>query len=307
MDNQKIINNEFFIEKALNRKINRTPIILIINPYNENYFKALEKFINLNLVDYLIVGNKEKINSAIANIDFKLDDNKFYETKDDLDSLLVSMNLLKEKKADILLKGIIESSDILKFILKKEYRFIEKDFISHVAVLFNKDWEQFYLITDGAMNIAPTLNQKKSIINNAAYLYNKIENKKPYVACLCAKDKIYEKMNSTIDADKLKIMNENNEIKNCYVSGPMQFDIALNKKSKEIKNNKDIVAGKANILLVNDIESGNILIKSLVHFSNAIFAGLVIGLTFPFILTSRSNTIDDLISSIAISYLLLNE
>jgi len=305
MNNKKVINNEYFIQKIFDKKIKEIPTILIINPYNENYFKALSKFVDLKLVNYLLIGNKEKIEAIANSINFKISPNKLIATNNNFDSLAIAMNLLKENKPYILLKGVIHSSDLLKYVLKNEYQFIKRDFLSHVAILFNKDWEKFYLITDGAMNIAPDINQKKAIINNAVYLYKKIENKKPYIACITAKDEVYEKMNSTIHAFKLKTMNDNNEIRDCYVSGPMQFDIAIDKKSKDIKNNQDVVGGNADILLVNDIESGNILIKSLVHFANATFAGLIIGLKFPMVLTSRLNTINDLIASIAICYLLL--
>ena len=303
---KKNITLDYFIDKALETKKGKVPTLVITCPYEADSIVAIKKAIKLELIKALFVGEKKLAEKAAKEADFELTSENFFDAKDDADAARITMELLRDDKAQMLMKGLIDTSLLLKTLLVKDYGLRTGKLFSHAIVSFNDDFDKYYIITDAGMNIAPTLEQKKEIIENSVLLAHALGIKEPKVACLTAKEKVYDKMPATLDAAALQKMNQDGIIKNCIVSGPLQLDNAINEHSAKVKGIEDPVAGKADILLVPDIEAGNIFSKGLYYLCNWAFAGIVIGAKIPIVLTSRSSDERDQISSICLACSMAN-
>jgi len=209
-----------------------------------------------------------------------------------------------EKKAHALMKGLLDTSIFLKPLLKKEYDLKKESLLSHAMLLYREKDDRFYLVSDGGMVIAPTLEQKKTILHNTVELAHAMGLSNPVAVPLTAKEKPYEKMPATMDAESLRLMNVAGEIKGCRVSGPMQFDVAVSKESATKKGVKDPLAGQAEILLCPCIEVGNVLVKSLTYLADFVNFGLVLGAKIPIIVVSRSDGEEEKLGSIYLARLL---
>ena len=202
------------------------------------------------------------------------------------------------------MKGLIDTSIIMKQVLDREIGLRNENVISHIALFEVPTYHKIFMVTDAAMNIAPDLVQKKEIIENAVNMALSIGISMPKVAVLAAKEKVSPKMEATIDAGELKSMNEDGIIKNCIVDGPLALDNAINEESAKIKGIESEVAGDADILIVPDIEAGNVLYKALTFLANAKSAGLIVGARAPIVLTSRADNEEAKLNSIALATLM---
>lgn len=296
------IKASFFIDKGLANK--KKPIIAaIVCPYKDYFIDSIIESINIGIIDHAILIGDNRINDLI-NID---DKNKIevINTNTDIESVNKSIELFKEKKVSIIIKGLVESSLFLKRIISKENNMLKSKLLSHCCVSYNENYSNYYLITDAVVNIKPNLNNKIDIIKNAVSLAHLLGIEKPRVANLCAIEKLNEKMQDTIDATKINEMYKNNEFENCIISGPLQIDNAISSESANIKSIDDDVSGKSNILMCPNIESANILSKALVYLSNWSFCGVLVGTKCPIVLNSRACSKKDMIVSIAIATLML--
>jgi len=215
----------------------------------------------------------------------------------------VAVELIRNGKADIIAKGLVSSSDYLKAILAPE-GLKGNSLLSHVAVFEIPTYHKLLTITDAAVTIAPDINEKVTLINNAVLCTKSLGIMNPKVACVCAVEKVNPvKMPSTEHAAILSMMNKRGQITGCIVDGPFGLDNAISKHSAEIKKVPGIVAGDADIILADDIESANILYKSLNYFAHATCAAIVLGATAPVVLTSRADDYKTKLTSIALAAL----
>lgn len=255
----------YFVDLAIKTSKIKQKLIVTC-PYEEYSIGSIVKCVELELIDVIFVGEKDKILEAAKKAQIDLPDSvEIVETIDDLSAAKTTMEYLRDKKATILMKGLIDTSVLLKTMLAKEYGLRTKRVMSHCCVSFNEDYNKYYLITDAAMLIKPNLEQKKQMILNAVDFAHALGIEKPMVANLCAKEKAYEKMPDTLEAAKLQEMYINGEITGCVVSGPLQIDTAISVESASIKGTKDPVAGKADILVCPNIEAANIFSKGIVY------------------------------------------
>lgn len=202
------------------------------------------------------------------------------------------------------MKGLIDTSIIMKQVLDKEIGLRTGSIISHMAVFDVDTYHKLLFVTDAAMNISPDLNQKKDILINAVDLAHSMGIDKPKVAVIAAKEKVSTKMEATVHAEELANMNRNGEIKGCIVDGPLALDNAISKKAAETKGIESEVAGDADILLMPYIEAGNVLYKSLTYFANSKNAGIILGAKAPIVLTSRADSEETKLYSIVLSVIL---
>ena len=230
-----------------------------------------------------------------------LDKIEIYDLQDDQEIIKKAVELVINKEVDILMKGKVTTAQLLKGVLNKEYGMKHKSFLSHFALFEIPNYHKLLAITDVALNILPNLEHKVHILNNAVSFIRKIGVDKPKIAALSAIEMVNEKMPSTMDAALLSIMQRRGQIKNCLVDGPLAFDNAVSLESKKQKNLGGEVAGNADILLVPNVESGNILYKSLVAFADAKVAGIVLGADFPIVLTSRADSEETKLNSILLA------
>lgn len=204
----------------------------------------------------------------------------------------------------MVMKGLVDTSIILKSVLDKDKGLRTGNILSHVAVFDIKKYDRLFFITDAAMNLAPDPNAKKQIIENACKVAYSLDIDLPKVAVICAKEKVNPKMKDTVDAKELEDMCNRGELKDCIVGRPFALDNAVSLEPANYKAINHPVAGKAHILLVPNIEAGNILYKLLVFFSESKNAGVIVGAKAPIILISRADNEETKLNSIALGVLM---
>lgn len=265
---------------------------------------AVKEAKNLNIIEPILVGDREKIEKVSHDIEFELKDIEVIDEKDGQLAARKATELVSSSNADILMKGLIDTSIIMKQVLDKDIGLRTENIISHVAVFDVETYHKLVFVTDAAMNISPNLEQKKDIIINAVELAHSMGIDKPKVAVIAAKEKVSPKMEATLHAKELADMNRNGDIDGCIVDGPFALDNAISKKAAETKGVKSEVAGDADILLMPYIEAGNVLYKALTYFASSKNAGIILGAKAPIVLTSRADNEETKLYSIVLSVLL---
>ena len=220
-----------------------------------------------------------------------------------MEASLKAVEIVSTGKAHMVMKGLVDTSIILKAVLNKEVGLRTGKPLSHVALFHVPGFDKMHLVTDAAMTIAPDLEGKKALIENIVPVAKALDIDMPKVAVICAKEKPNPKMPDTMDARALQEMNERGEIKDCIVGGPLALDNAVSKKASEIKGIDHPCAGDADILLTGDIEAGNVLYKSMIYFGKAKNAGVIVGAKAPIVLTSRADSDEAKLYSIALGVL----
>ena len=258
----------------------------------------------LGIVEAYLIGDKVKINRLANEIDMDLSQFVVIDKTDPVEAAREAVCLVSSGKAQVLMKGLVDTSTIMKAVLDKEIGLRGDSILSHVAIFEEKGYKQLFYVTDAAMNIAPTLEEKAKIIENCVEVAHALDNELPKVGIICAVEKVNKKMEATIHAQKLVDMNEKGEIRNCIIGGPFALDNAISKEAAMIKNINHSVAGNAEILMVPDIEAGNVLYKSLSFFAMAKNAGIMVGAKAPIILTSRSDSREAKLHSIALGVMI---
>lgn len=249
----------------------------------------------------ILVGDVEKIRAIQAEAGLADRDYTYVEEADPAEACRVAVRLVHEGRAQVLMKGLVDTALILKAVLDKEYGLRKAPVLSHVAVFQVKGWDRLLFVTDAAMNIAPDLEAKAAVVRNAVEVAQRLGKEKPIVAALCAVEKVNPKMQATLDAQALVEMNENGQLSGCRVMGPLALDNAISPEAAHHKGISDPDAGMADILLVPYIEVGNALYKSLVFFAGAANAGIIVGAAAPIVLTSRADSDEAKLNSIALA------
>ncbi|MCF8225882.1 MAG: bifunctional enoyl-CoA hydratase/phosphate acetyltransferase [Bacteroidales bacterium] len=242
------------------------------------------------VIEPLFVGDKEKTVGLADVMQLSLKKFQFIDEQDAEQAVIKAVKLIHEKKAEVLMKGKIGTSIMLKAVLNKEYGLRTGKLLSHFALFEVETYHKLIGVTDVAMNIAPNLDEKIAILNNAVGIFNKLNIQEPKVAVLGAVEQVNTSMNATLDAALLSKMNQRGQIRNCLIDGPLAFDNAISAESARHKEIKSEVAGDTDLLLMPDIEVGNVLYKSLVFFAKAKVASMIVGATVPIVLTSRSDS-----------------
>lgn len=266
--------------------------------------EAVAKAIEVGLADFLLLGNREKVESILCESHPGLLEKQGIEiihTASNEESAYYAVKAVREKKAGVLMKGNLSTSVFLKAVLNKEVGLRSGKVLSHVAVFEIPNYKKWILLTDSAMNIAPDLEQKAEIIKNAVGIAHSIGITMPKVAPLAAVEVINPAMSATLDAACLTQMNRRGQIPNCIVDGPLALDNAISALAAKHKGVAGEVAGNADILMVPAIEVGNVLYKSLVYFANAKVGAVLAGATAPIVLTSRTDSAESKLYSLALA------
>lgn len=271
---------------------------------DKDVLSAVKTAKDLGIIEPVLVGNKLKIEKVSEEIGFDISNVEVVDEKDGVLATKEATRLVSSGKADVLMKGLIDTSVIMKQVLDKEIGLRTDKIISHVAVFDVETYHKIFFVTDAAMNISPDLNQKKDIIVNAVELAHSLDIDTPKVAVVGAKEKVSKKMEATIHAKELADMNKAGDIVGCVVDGPFALDNAISKQAAKLKGIESEIAGDADILLMPDIEAGNILYKSLNFFAEAKSAGIILGTKAPIVLTSRADNEEAKLHSIVLAVLL---
>ncbi|MCH4889990.1 phosphate butyryltransferase [Acidaminobacter sp. JC074] len=271
---------------------------------DNDVLKAVDNAKKNGIVEAILVGDKEKIEAIAKEESIDLNDYEIIDIKDLAEASLKAVELVSSGKAHMVMKGLVDTSIILKAVLNKETGLRTGSVLSHVAIFDVMNYPRLLLVTDAAMNIAPTLEQKKQIIENSLQVANGLDIDQPKVAVICAKEKVNPKMPATVDAGELVKMNENGDLTGCIVGGPFALDNAVSVEAAKLKGIDHPVAGHADVLMCPNIESGNILYKTLGFLANAKSAGVIVGAKAPIILTSRADSEEAKLNSIALGVLM---
>lgn len=248
-----------------------------------------------------LIGNIDKIKKISDLEGLDLSDFEIICEDDKTQAAIRAVKLVSSGKAEILMKGLVDTSIILKAALNKDFGLRNGSILSHVAVFKVNNYNKLLFVTDAAMNIAPDLEAKKQILLNCLDVTNAL-GICPYVAAIAAKEKVSDSMQATVDAGKLKDFYAGHE--GFVVGGPFGLDNAISKEAAEIKGINDPVAGNADVLLMPNIESGNVLYKALNFLAGAESAGIIVGAKAPIVLTSRADSDESKLNSIALAVMM---
>ncbi|MDW7674982.1 MAG: phosphate butyryltransferase [Bacillota bacterium] len=285
------------------RKCN-TPKIAVAVAQDEDVLLGLDEAVKANLVEPILVGDGEEISAMASKLQIDISSYQLIDIPDKLLAVKEAVALVHKGKAELLMKGMIGTAELLKAILDKEIGLRLWKVLSHVAVMKLKNYHKFLLITDAGINIELDLDRKVHIINNAIQVAKVLNIKKPKVVPLAAVEVINPNMQATIDAAALSKMCERGQIKDCIIDGPLAFDNAISLEAAQHKGITSSVAGDADILLAHNIEAGNLMYKSFVYLAEAKTAGIVVGAKVPIVVTSRSDSSETKLYSIALGVLM---
>lgn len=243
-----------------------------------------------NIIDPILIGDKEGIQNICLANNYDITGMRIIHEPNTDVAVEMAVKLASSKQADILMKGMVGSSALLKCVLNKEWGLRTGNLLSHFALFEVETYHKVIAVTDVAMNIAPNLQDKIAIVNNSISCLIKLGYVMPKVAVLGAVEMVNENMEATLHAALLSKMNQRDQIKNCIIDGPLAFDNAISLESARHKGIRSEVAGDTDLLLMPDIEVGNVLYKSLVFFAKAKVASIILGALVPIVLTSRSDS-----------------
>ncbi|MEH7383100.1 phosphate butyryltransferase [Bacillus sp. JJ1533] len=277
---------------------------------DDEVLKAVLEAVNHRLARFLLFGNQEEIDQILTEkggYQVRDDALTIVNTSSQEEAARAAVKAVHDGEANVLMKGNIPTSTILKEVLHKEYGLRTGNVLSHVAVFEIPNYDRFVIVTDAAMNIAPELQEKVQIITNAVKVANAIGIDVPKVAPIAAVEVVNPAMQATLDAAVLTQMNNRGQIRNCIVDGPLALDNAISIHAAEHKGITSAVAGQADILLVPTIEVGNALYKSLVYFAKAEVGAVIAGASAPIVLTSRADSANSKLYSLALAVCSVNK
>lgn len=283
-------NFEEMVEAAKKNKKRR--VVAVAGAADEAVIESTLKAKEEGIAEPILVGDAQKIKECLVALeqnveDFRIEDCAFENIGQR------AVELVQDGEADFLMKGMIDTKDILKPVVSKENRLRTGRVMSHLSLNEVPGYHKLLGNTDGGMLVYPDLEQKKAIIENATEILHKLGYEDPKFAVLCAVEKLNPKMTECVDADALQKMNEADEIKGCKVIGPISYDVAMDKHIAEHKKFDCEYCGDFDVLVMPNMAAGNIFGKTLTVTVGAKMAGIIIGAKCPIVLTSRGSSAEE--------------
>jgi len=266
--------------------------------------QSIQRAVRRGIIIPLLVGREEDIREQAAAVGWEVRDEEIFPTETNQAAAVAAVDLVRQGKADILMKGYLHTDTMLRAVLRPESGLRTDRLLSHVFVLEVPTYHKLLFITDAAINIQPGISEKAAITQNAVYLARKLGIERPKVAALSSVETINPNIPSTVHAACLSKMAERGQIKKAIVDGPLAFDNAISAEAAKEKGIVSPVAGDVDIVVVPDLDSGNILSKNLEYMASAKMAGIVMGASAPVVLTSRSDPPRARVYSLALASLL---
>ena len=268
--------------------------------HDEEVLLAIKSAVEMDIITPMLIGEENKIREISKEINFDLSKFKIINKGTIEECAETAVKLVSSGEADFAMKGLLDTSVILKAVLNKEWGLRTDSLLSHVMVYEVPSYDKLLVTTDGGMNIEPDYDQKVKILKNAIEATKPLGLKHIKVACLAAKEKVNSKMQATVDARALQEAGERGEFgKDVTVEGPLAFDLAVSKEAAKVKGFKSKVSGETDIMLMPTIEVGNGIGKALTYFAGAKSAGIIMGAKAPIVLVSRADSHESKLYSIA--------
>ena len=288
---------------VLEAKNIKTKTMVVACAADIHVLEAVELARKNNIINAILVGDELEIKKVLKSLDINEINYIFINEPDKTEACIKSVKLVNKEFGYFLMKGLVDTSIILKTALNKEYGLRTNNRISHVSVLEVSTHNKLIFMSDGAMNIAPNIDEKRQIIENSVLIAHALGLEIPKVGIIGAVEKINPQMEATLHAEELVLMNKKGIIKNCIVGGPFALDNAISKEAAIHKDITDPIAGEVDILIMPRIESGNIFYKTMMFLANAKSASIIAGTKKPIVLTSRADSTESKYNSIALAAL----
>lgn len=282
-------------------KNNPTKRIAVAAAGDIDVMEAIKNAKEEGIVEPILVGDEPKIRKIAKDIGFDLTGIEVINDPDKYGASAEAVKVVKEGGAEILMKGLVSTGVLLKAVLNKEVGLRKGALLSHVAIFETAFYHKLLGVTDAAMNVNPELEDKIGIIKNAVEVFHGLGNKNPKVAIVGSVETINPRMEATMHAATISMMNYRKQITGCIIDGPLAIDGAVSKKSADLKNITSDVAGDVDIILAPDIDGANILYKSMNFLGGATAAAVIMGATVPIVLTSRGDSERSKFLSIALA------
>ncbi len=277
-------------------------VLAVAAAEDEELLKALKEAEELGVITSRLYGKKETIENLAKKV--HLMHYEIIDAKDDEDAVEKAVLDVREGRADVLFKGLVNTSVFMRGVLNREKGLRGEGLISHMAVYEIPDYHKLLFCTDSGLNVSPDYEEKRKILINALTAIKKLGIENPKVACLTANEMVNPKMPSTVDADALVKLSLEGGLPQCIMEGPIAFDVAFSEEAAQHKGIDSKIAGDVDLILFPNMETGNVLGKSWLHFNKAKWAGIILGSKKPVILGSRSDTAEIKINSILLGCLL---
>ena len=261
--------------------------------------------VNEKLIEPIFIGDKEEIKKCAYDLKWDISNYKIIHESVENNTAEIASKLASENEVKIIVKGHIHTDILMKEVLKRQHKLINKTRLSHIWHMTTEKDDKPLIITDGALNVLPNIKTKIHILKNAVNFAKRIGIEKPKIAILSATEEVLDSVPSTLDAKEITDLAKADNM-DADVFGPLAFDNAISKKSAVIKGIKSDVAGQADILLVPNVETGNSLVKMMIYFMGACAAGVVVGGKVPVVITSRSDDAPARLASIAAAVVALD-
>lgn len=280
-------------------------VIAVASAHDESVLETVYETYMQGIANSILIGNKETILNIIdkKKYNFPID---IIDEKDDKQAALIAAKLVGTGKADILMKGLVNSSDFLKAVLDESSGLKTGRLLSHLAAFEIPGITKLAFYSDGGINLFPDLNTKKEIVINSIIAMHSIGILNPYVAVLTANEVINPKMPATVDAAALVQMNIEGKLPRCTLEGPISMDVALSLEAAAHKGIRSFISGLVDLFIVPNIEAGNMIGKTLIYYAGAKMAGVVLGAKCPIVMTSRAENSEGKLNSIALACLINN-
>jgi len=294
-----ILNLKQLMEEA---KKKEGVVVGVPSPEDETSIKTIINARGENLASFVLTGNKEKIAAMLEEFGGRTADYEIIAAQSEEESAAKIVELANRGKVQVILKGFLPTAALMKPILDKEKGLRTGNLLSDILVVENPagNYEGLLGMTDGGLNILPTLEQKKQIVENAVKVFHKLGYEKPKVGIMAAVETVKDSMPATLDAAALTVMNREGQIAGCEVYGPLALDIAVSPAAAKHKGIDNPVAGMAQILVVPNIESGNLLGKAYTYYLHLTVAHVIMGARIPILIPSRNESDMDKIHSVAL-------
>ena len=275
--------------------------LVIAAAADDTVLKSVQSAVNEGYISPIFVGNKQQIVQIGHEIGFDVSIYPIVDEPNPEATAKIAVSLINKGEADILMKGLLGTAPLLKAVVDKDNGLRKSSLLSHFTLFESPYYHKLLGAADVAMNISPTLEEKIHILNNSVEVMHKLGVSNPKVAIVGPVETINEKIESTVHAALLTLMNKRKQITGCIVDGPLALDNAISAEATSHKQIVSEVAGDADLLLVSDLDSGNILYKSLIFMGGAISAAIVTGAKVPVVLTSRAASEESKVMSIALA------
>lgn len=288
------------------RESSEKSVLALCCSQDEHSLEAVAKARRGGLIEAVLIGDSVRTKEILSSIGESASDYTFVEKAGAEDIIAAAASMVNDGSVGLLMKGHLQTSDLMRNVLKRENNLRKSPLISVCGLLEMEKYPEgsprrFIVNTDPAINIHPTLSQKKAILENAVDLMHALGNSCPKVACIAANEQVNPKIQETVEANELKEMYLRGEITGCIVDGPLSLDLAMSPESVRIKGLTSPVAGAADILLMPDLVSSNVFAKFSTVLSNCQDAGVVLGAKIPMVLTSRAAEASNKYLSIALA------